>query len=90
MERTSRRDARARVVGVLAETGAVSRAARIRFTHLNAAAGVGLRYYSIIAPIRFDAGWRIPPWQVVGGGPEPDVETGVLPSALHLTLGEAF
>jgi translocation and assembly module TamA len=73
-----------------AETGEVSRPARIRFTHLNAAAGLGLRYYNIIAPIRFDAGWRIPPWQVVGGGPQPDVELEVLPSALHLTLGEAF
>jgi outer membrane protein assembly factor BamA len=73
-----------------AETGEVTRAAKLRFSHLNASAGVGLRYYSIIAPIRLDAGWRIPAWQVVDGSAQPDVETSVWPSALHLTLGEAF
>jgi hypothetical protein len=62
----------------------------VRFSHLNAATGFGLRYYSFFAPIRFDAGWRIPGWQVVGDGREPNVEVGVLPSAAHLSIGEAF
>jgi translocation and assembly module TamA len=62
-----------------------------RFTHLNTAAGFGLRYYTIIGALRFDAGWRIPGLQVVGGhDPEPALTLKPLPSAMHLTIGEAF
>jgi len=50
---------------------------------------VGLRYFTSFAPIRLDAGWRIPGWQVIGG-PEPSFEQNGWPSAVHLTIGEAF
>ena len=69
--------------------GDVSATTRMRFDHLNGSAGLGLRFYTAFAPIRFDAGWRIPGAQVIGG-PEPPLHTGVLPSAVHLTIGEAF
>jgi outer membrane protein assembly factor BamA len=74
---------------VFFDTGDVSRSAHVRFDHINAATGFGLRFYTPFAPIRFDAGWRIPAWQVVGGE-EPPLHVGVLPSAAHLTIGEAF
>jgi outer membrane translocation and assembly module TamA len=71
------------------DTGDVNRGARVRFDHLNAATGFGLRLYTPFAAIRFDAGWRIPALQVVGA-PEPPLHVGVLPSAAFLTIGEAF
>ncbi len=71
------------------DAGDVSRNAHVRFDHLNAATGLGLRYFTPFAPIRFDAGWRIPGWQVIGG-PEPVLKTSALPSAVHLTIGESF
>lgn len=61
----------------------------VRFNYLNASTGLGLRYYTAFAPIRFDMGWRIPGWQRTGADGEDAVEWG-WPSALHLTLGEAF
>jgi outer membrane protein assembly factor BamA len=71
------------------DTGDVSRTREVRLNQWNASTGFGLRYYTEFAPIRADAGWRIPSLQKVGGD-EPEVEVGVLPSAFHLTLGEAF
>jgi outer membrane protein insertion porin family/translocation and assembly module TamA len=71
------------------DAGDVSRAPRVRLSHLNAATGFGLRYFSGFVPVRLDLGWRIPGWQVIGGN-EPKVDVGVLPSAAHLTIGEAF
>jgi outer membrane protein assembly factor BamA len=70
--------------------GSETRKARFRFSHPNAAAGFGLRYYSILGALRFDAGWRIPGWQVIGPQPAQDVKVRPLPSAMHLTIGEAF
>lgn len=71
------------------DMGDVSRGKRIRFEHVNASTGFGLRYHLSFATIRLDAGWQIPGWQRVGGNDAP-VKVEVLPSALHLTLGEAF
>jgi outer membrane protein assembly factor BamA len=71
------------------DTGDVSRSEHVRWSHLNAAVGLGLRVYTPFAPIRLDAGWRIPGLQVVPG-PEPPLHVGVLPSAVALTIGEAF
>jgi hypothetical protein len=64
----------------------------MRFNHPNASAGLGFRYYTPFAPIRVDAGWRIPGWQRIGSAEEEEkpVELKPLPSALHITLGEAF
>jgi outer membrane protein insertion porin family/translocation and assembly module TamA len=71
------------------DTGDVSRTREVQLDRLNASTGFGLRYYTEFAPIRADAGWRIPSLQRLGGD-DPEIEVGVLPSAFHLTLGEAF
>jgi len=64
----------------------------MRFSHLNASTGLGFRYYTPFAPIRLDLGWRIPGLQRVAGAEEEEkpAELKALPSAWHLTLGEAF
>jgi outer membrane protein assembly factor BamA len=76
--------------------------ASIRFSHLNASAGLGLRFYTPFAPIRFDAGWRIPGLQVLGDDGLTCEQNGkktnsggkcegrFWPSAMFLTIGEAF
>jgi outer membrane protein assembly factor BamA len=61
-----------------------------RWNYLNTAAGFGLRYYTLIGAIRFDAGWRIPGAQVIGHEPSPVYKANGWPSAVHLTIGEAF
>jgi translocation and assembly module TamA len=68
---------------------------RFDFHHLNTSTGFGLRYHSIIGALRLDVGWRLaalewigrPRW--VNEGQEPAGRSG-WPSALHLTIGEAF
>jgi translocation and assembly module TamA len=80
------------------DAGDVNDEARTRWKRLNAATGLGLRYYTPFAPIRFDAGWRIPSLQAIGDEPtidprnpeEPPAEFKWVPSAMHLTIGEAF
>jgi translocation and assembly module TamA len=74
------------------DAGDVNQGARVRFKHLNAATGIGFRYFTSFAPIRFDLGWRIPGWQLLGAQTDnsESVDLGVLPSAAHLTIGEAF
>jgi outer membrane translocation and assembly module TamA len=80
------------------DVGDVNDEARTRWKRLNAATGLGLRYYTPFAPIRFDAGWRIPGLQAIGDEPtidprNPEAEAADLewvPSAMHLTIGEAF
>jgi surface antigen Omp85-like protein len=76
-------------LGLFFDTGDVNRGDRLRFEHLNAATGFGLRYFTAFAPIRLDLGWRIPSLETVHGN-ESGVEVGVLPSAVHITIGEAF
>jgi hypothetical protein len=66
------------------------RHARFRFSHLNTALGFGLRYFSVIGAIRLDAAWRVPGWQVLSNEPDYFQSKGALPSAVHLTIGEAF
>lgn len=61
-----------------------------RWSHLNLSSGFGLRYHSVLGALRLDAAWRIPGAQVIGG-PDPHPPTnGAWPSAVHLTIGEAF
>jgi outer membrane protein assembly factor BamA len=60
-----------------------------RFDHLNASTGFGLRLFTVLGAIRFDAGWRIPGLQTLGVH-DDGITFGVWPSAIHLTIGEAF
>jgi translocation and assembly module TamA len=75
---------------VFGDVGDVNQEADFRFSHLNTALGFGLRYFTIIGAVRFDAGWRIPGWQVLGDEPEEPFKTNGWPNAVHLTIGEAF
>ena len=59
------------------------------FNHLNAATGFGLRLFTVLGAIRFDAGWRIPGLQTLGVRND-GITFGAWPSAMHLTIGEAF
>jgi translocation and assembly module TamA len=59
------------------------------FRRLNAATGLGLRYFSVLGAIRLDAGWRIPGLQTVGES-DDGLTLGLRPSAVHFTIGEAF
>jgi outer membrane protein assembly factor BamA len=70
------------------DTGDVNRESRVRLDHWNAAVGLGFRYYTSFAPIRLDAGWRIPALAVLGESSDGAMQA--LPSAVHLTLGEAY
>lgn len=74
------------------DVGDVSSGERIRFDHTNAAVGLGLRYFTILGAIRLDGGWLVPGLQRIGDSADPanDVKVEVLPSAVHLTIGEAF
>lgn len=82
------------VVAGFADFGDVSRGA-IRFDHLNATLGYGLRYHTVIGAIRLDVGYRIPRWQRAdgSGGIEDEANTlpfSDVPGALHLTIGDPF
>jgi len=75
--------------------GDVNDAANFRFDHLNTTAGLGLRYYTVIGPLRLDAGFRIPAWQRADGSPGIEEDAGTFPltdapGALHLTIGDSF
>ncbi len=80
---------------VFGDTGDVHRGRSYRFLHLNASAGFGLRYLTLVGPIRFDVGFRIPGLQKLDGSGDIEAEAERLPliespGALHLTIGEAF
>lgn len=78
-----------------ADMGDVNRDPSFRFDYLRLAVGGELRYDTIIGPVRFDIGVRVPGAQVVGSD-DPPVGTNVrlfglpLNGAFHLTIGEAF
>ena len=84
---------------VFFDTGDVSREERFRFDHLQAAWGLGLRYYTVIGAIRLDVAHRIPGLQVLGDSDErvpgarpTDVSFGFVrfPGAVHITFGDSF
>ncbi len=83
-------------VVLFTDMGDVSRGTRFRFNHIHLAVGFGLRYQTIVGPIRFDIGFLAKRAQVVGGGtslaPVNNVNLGFVsfPGAVHLTIGEAF
>jgi translocation and assembly module TamA len=82
------------VVGFL-DMGDVNDQSSFRFGHLNTSIGFGLRYYTLIGPVRLDAGFRVLSLQRADGSPgiEEDANTFPFtdaPGALHLTIGDSF
>jgi len=81
---------------VFMDMGDVTRATTYRFDHPQTSFGIGLRYRTIVGPLRFDAAIAPPPLQVFGT--DDRIRTGVSRSrlfgiadgALHFTIGEAF
>jgi hypothetical protein len=53
--------------------GDASREERFRFNYLQLSVGGGVRYYTIVGPIRVDVGFRVPGAQVLGGGDQREL-----------------
>jgi outer membrane protein assembly factor BamA len=73
--------------------GPLTKHTRFRFSHYNTAFGGGLRYRTIIGPVRLDVGARPKNLQRKDREPGEDDMTGFkdrFPGAVHLTIGEAF
>lgn len=73
--------------------GSPTEKARFRFDHPNTTLGGGIRYKTIVGPVRLDVGWLVPGLQ----GKRPDAlnvdrtdPLFKLNGAIHLTIGEAF
>jgi translocation and assembly module TamA len=82
-------------VAVFSDVGDVHEAASFRFRHLNTAVGGGMRYRTILGPIRFDVGARPDALQRVGAkAPDDAFATDLgfvrFNGAVHLTIGESF
>src|SRR5262249_17253312 len=82
------------IVG-FADLGDVHAGQSFRFDHLNTAVGGGLRYRTIVGPIRFDVGYRPRKLQRADGsdpgpGPQPAPGFAKFDGAIHLTIGESF
>lgn len=50
------------------DMGDSSREERFRWNYIQLSVGAGIRYYTIVGPIRLDVGFRVPGAQVIGGG----------------------
>ena len=73
--------------------GSSTEAAKFRFNHPNTTLGAGLRYKTLVGPIRLDVGFLVPGLQ----GPRDDSDQVDykdplfrFAGAVHLTVGEAF
>jgi len=80
---------------VFSDVGDVHAANSFRFSHLNTAVGGGLRYRTLIGPIRLDVGYRPPALQRIDGTESRDEHYTDLrftrfDGAIHLTIGESF
>jgi outer membrane protein insertion porin family/translocation and assembly module TamA len=87
---------------VFVDTSDVSNeVAFIAFGSPHLSVGPGLRYNTPIGPLRLDVGYRVPGWQVRGGGAEDDTVyfpdtanirefKNKIPIAYHIAIGEAF
>lgn len=81
---------------VFIDMGDVTRGTSYRFNYPQTSFGLGLRYRTIVGPLRFDAALAPPPLQVFGQ--DDRIRTGVSTSrlfgiadgAVHFTIGEAF
>lgn len=77
------------------DAGDVNDEPQFRFDNLNATAGHGFRFYTVLGAIRLDFGYRISAWQQLGGPSTITSDSDTLPligvpGAVHLTLGDAF
>ncbi|HJK97767.1 MAG TPA: BamA/TamA family outer membrane protein [Polyangiaceae bacterium LLY-WYZ-14_1] len=68
---------------------------RFRFENPHLSVGFGLRYHTLVGPLRFDVGFQIPGAQRTSGPPTAAEEASTLPftdlgGAVHLTIGESF
>jgi outer membrane translocation and assembly module TamA len=77
------------------DMGDVNDEAAFRFGHLNTTLGMGLRYYTVVGPVRFDMGFRVVDWQRADGSAGIEEEANTLPltdlpGAVHLTIGDSF
>lgn len=77
------------------DMGDVNAEASFRFDHLNTSVGLGFRYFTVIGPLRLDAGFRLVDLQRIGS--DDAIEEGAstfpftdAPGALHLTIGDSF
>ena len=71
--------------------GSSERNAQFRFDRPNTTLGAGLRYKTIVGPVRLDVGWLVPGLQGNNDGQLvlQDPLFG-FNGAVHLTIGEAF
>ena len=73
--------------------GSATETPRFRFDHPNTTFGGGLRYKTIVGPIRLDVGWLVPGLQ---GNPKGRSQVNhedplfKFNGAIQLTIGEAF
>jgi outer membrane protein assembly factor BamA len=69
--------------------GSKGKTASFRFDRPNTTLGGGLRYKTIVGPVRLDIGWLVPGLQ---GNSEPIRKDPLfrMNGAVHLTIGEAF
>jgi outer membrane protein assembly factor BamA len=80
------------------DAGDVNKKEKFRWKYPQAAAGFGLRYQTVVGPVRLDVAWRIKNMQVFGpderdpGGDQNTIDFGFakLHGAIHLTIGESF
>jgi outer membrane translocation and assembly module TamA len=77
------------------DMGDVNGQPEFRFSHFNTAFGGGLRYRTIVGPIRLDVGYRPKNLQRKDGAPGEDDSMNFgsnvkFHGAVHLTIGEAF
>ncbi len=81
-------------VALFCDMGDVHAGKSFRFTHLNTAFGGGIRYRTLVGPIRFDVGVRPKGLQRIGGGAGSDDTTKFFgkrfEGAVHITIGEPF
>jgi len=62
-------------IATFADMGDVSREERFRFNYLQLSLGGGIRYYTIVGPIRLDVGFRVPGAQIVGNAADERILT---------------
>jgi len=68
---------------------------RFRFENPHLSVGLGLRYHTLVGPLRFDVGFQIPGAQRTSGAETAAEANSTLPftdlgGAVHLTIGESF
>ena len=73
------------------DAGDVNRLPHFRFDYLHLTVGMGIRYQTIVGPIRLDVGYRLPHLQVIGSEYPELASSGFWDrTQIHITIGEAF